>query len=160
MCSEHSTVRGILENLPEDDAVTLLDMGASPEPFARGTPKAASTMVVVAEPYYKALEAAVRLVDLSREMQIPRIGLVANKVRDGEQKAAVEQVCESRGIQLWGVVPYSEEMAAADIQGTAALDFLQEDSPAMIEIQRLTKILFANGPVTPELSSAPAAPKP
>lgn len=160
MCSEHSTVRGVLENLPRDDVVTLLDMGASPEPFARGTPRAAGTMVVVAEPYYKALEAAVRLVDLSREMLIPRIGLVANKVRNAEQQSAVEELCESRGIELWGVVPYSEEMASADLQGAAALDFLQDESPALIEIQRLSAMLFGNGAVTSEPSSDPAAAKP
>lgn len=159
MCSEHSTVRGVLENLPEGDVVTLLDMGASPEPFARGTPRAAGTMVVVAEPYYKALEAAVRLVDLSREMQIPKIGLVANKVRDAEQRAAVEQLCESRGIELWGVVPYSEEMASADMQGAAALDFLQDGSPALIEIQRLAAMLFGNGSVMSGPSSGPTAAK-
>src|SRR5712691_12344563 len=136
MCGEHSTVRGILENLPSGDLVAGLDMGASPEPFARGTPRAASAMVIVAEPYYKALEAAVRLVGLARELDIPRIGLLANKVRDDDQRAAMEQVCGNNGIELWGVIPYDDLFARADVKGISPLDLDGQGSPALAELSR------------------------
>lgn len=146
MCGEHSTVRGILENLPKGEVVTILDMGASPEPFARGTPKAVNTMVIVAEPYYKALEAAHRLVELSRELNVPRIGMVANKMRDREQQLAVEEYCANKGIELWGSVPYTDEFARADLTGSSPLDGADPESPAMVEILRLSSLLFPPAP--------------
>lgn len=146
MCGEHSTVRGILENLPKGDAVTVLDMGASPEPFARGTPRAVDTMVIVAEPYFKALEAAVRLADLSRDLGVPRVGMIANKIRDDEQREAVEQFCAHRQIELWGMVPHSDAFARADMTGSSPLDAADPGSPAMAEIQRLSSFLFPAAP--------------
>jgi CO dehydrogenase maturation factor len=141
MCAEHTAVRGLLESFTDDDVVAILDMGASPEPFSRGTPKSADAMVIVAEPYYKALEAAVRLVALSKQLGIPEVGLLANKIRDDEQRAAVDQLCENNDIRLWGVVPYDELFARADMEGVAPLDMDGRQSSAVEEIKRLSRVL-------------------
>ncbi|MGH7426599.1 MAG: AAA family ATPase, partial [Candidatus Methylomirabilales bacterium] len=75
-------MRGIIENLPAgENQVTILDMGATPEPFSRGTLKPIEVLLLIAEPYYKSLEAVVRMSDLARQLEIPHIEVVANKVR-------------------------------------------------------------------------------
>lgn len=141
MCAEHTAVRGLLESFTDEEVVAILDMGASPEPFSRGTPRAANAMVIVAEPYYKALEAAVRIAALSKDLGIPEVGLLANKIRDEEQRAAVNQLCENNDIRLWGVVPYDELLARADMEGVAPLDMDGHESPAVEEIKRLSRVL-------------------
>lgn len=138
MCAEHSTVRGILENLPEaENQVTLLDMGATPEPFSRGTLKPVEVMLLVAEPYYKSLEAVVRMDRLARELGIPHVKIVANKVKTDEHREAIEQICESNGLDLLKVLPYDEHFATADLKGIAPLDLNGRAAPGISELEDL-----------------------
>ena len=58
--------------------VTVVDMEAGLEHLSRGTDRHVDTLLVVAEPYFKALETARRCVELGRELNIPRIAAVAN----------------------------------------------------------------------------------
>lgn len=123
MCAEHATVRGLLENLPEGERkVTVLDMGASPEPFSRGTLASVDVMLLVAEPYYKSLEAVSRLDDLAKQLGLRKVVVVANKVRLDEHREAIEEYCERNGLDLLTTLPFDETIASADLRGRSPLD--------------------------------------
>ncbi|MGH2772535.1 MAG: hypothetical protein ACRDIU_05300 [Actinomycetota bacterium] len=132
-------MRGILENLPEgNDKATMLDMGATPEPFSRGTLKPIDVMLLVAEPYYKSLEAVVRMDRLARDLGIPQVKIVANKVKDKEHEEAIEEICRNNGLELLMMLPYNDFFLSADFKGVAPID-LDEDSPGISQLKDLAK---------------------
>lgn len=139
MCAEHSTVRGILENLPQGDKkATMLDMGATPEPFSRGTLRPIDVMLLVAEPYYKSLEAVVRMDRLARDLGIGQVKIVANKVKDKEHEQAIEEICRNNGLELLKMLPFNEFFLSADFKGVSPID-LDEDSDGIDQIEDLAQ---------------------
>lgn len=108
----------------------VADMEAGLENFSRGTPRHVDSLLVVMEPYFRALETGARAVELGRELGIPRIEAVANKARTPEDEKAVREFCEARGIPIAGWVPFDESVLAAERQGLSLLD-ASPDSPAV-----------------------------
>jgi len=120
MCSAHAAVRHLLGGLlAEERVVTVVDMEAGLEHLSRGTGRHVDTLLVVMEPYYKALETARRCAELGRELGIPRILAVANKLRGEEDRGAVRQYAAAHGLQLAGEVPFDAALQQADQRGTA-----------------------------------------
>jgi CO dehydrogenase maturation factor len=97
-------------------------MEASIEHLTRGTVRSADVLLVVAEPYYRSLETMGRIAPLSRELGIPLVLGVANKVRSERDEAAIREYAARREIELVGVIPYDESVAEADRQARALVD--------------------------------------
>ena len=123
---------------PED--VTILDMEASIEHLTRGTVRNVDALLVVAEPYYRSLETTGRLVPLARELGLERVWVVANKVRNERDEAAIREYCARRGFEIVGVVPFDEAVAEADRLGRALIDYLPT-AAAVLAVDALTAIL-------------------
>ena len=86
-------MRGIIRELGTDGAdMTVLDLEAGLEHLKRGTPRHTDALLVVAEPYFRSLETATRTAALGRELGIPQVGFVANKVRDDRDEDMIRQV--------------------------------------------------------------------
>lgn len=123
-CGMHATVRELIESATEVDAdFTVLDTEASPEHLTRGTAKYADVMLTVVEPYFKSLETGRRMVELARGLGLGRVLLVANKVRDDSDLAAVREFADKHGLELAGVIPYDEAMQGAERAEASPLDF-------------------------------------
>ena len=106
------------------DDVTILDMEASIEHLTRGTVRNVDALLVVTEPYYRSLETTGRLVPLARELGLERIWIVANKVRDDRDEAAIREYCARRGFEILGVVPFDENVSEADRLSRALIDHM------------------------------------
>jgi CO dehydrogenase maturation factor len=120
MCSAHAAVRHLLGGLLEEkQVVTVVDMEAGLEHLSRGTGRHVDTLLVVIEPYYKALETARRCAELGRELGIPQVLAVANKLRGEEDRAVVRHYAAAHGLGLAGEVPFDADVYDADQRGTA-----------------------------------------
>src|ERR671934_2347557 len=91
---------------PED--VTILDMEASIEHLTRGTVRNVDALLVVTEPYYRSLETTGRIVPLARELGLERVWVVANKLRNDADEAAIQAFCARHALEVVGVVPFDE----------------------------------------------------
>ena len=101
LCSAHATVSALLADLgARPDIATVIDMEASPEHVSRGTARHVDTLLLITEPYYRSLEAVKRLAQLARELPIPTIAVVANKVRSATDLEGVKD-CVSATILPW-----------------------------------------------------------
>ena len=101
MCRNHATVRSLLAELVGSSrGPTVADMEAGLENFSRGTPRHVDTLLVVMEPYFRSLETAGRAFELGRELGIPSISAVANKVRNAEDKQAIRDFCTAHAIPV------------------------------------------------------------
>jgi CO dehydrogenase maturation factor len=156
LCSAHATVSALMGDLGEQpNTITLVDMEASPEHMSRGTTRHADLLLLVTEPYYRSLEAVRRIARLADELPIPRVALVANKVRSSADAKAVMEFCERHDIDFWGEVPWSEEVVQADLAGVPLLD-AEPGGPAVAAIARLADAI-AEAAVQTARNAAPAA---
>lgn len=114
LCAAHAVVSSLLEDLSAPERLVVVDMEASPEHLSRGTVRHVDVVCLVAEPYYRSLETVRRMASLVDELPVARLAVVANKVRSGADEQAVREFCERHGFELVGVVPWSEEVVAAD----------------------------------------------
>lgn len=124
LCSAHAVVAALLADLgADDDQLVLLDMEASPEHLSRGTIREVDLACLVAEPYYRSLETVVRMHALIAELGIPRVVVVANKVRTPGDAEAVEQFCARHGFAAAGCLPWCEAVGEADRARAAVVDW-------------------------------------
>lgn len=142
MCSNHATVRGLLHELPADGPFVLVDNEASPEHLSRSTTEAVDILMVVAEPYFKSLETARRYSIMAKELGIPQISVVANKVRDDNDMAAIEEFCDTNGMELLGKVPFDDMLGRAERAGVAPVDF-DDKAPSVTAIAALVDQVLA-----------------
>lgn len=136
MCSAHGAVRAMLADIGREGPTTFLDLEASPEHFSRGTARHVDVLLLVAEPYFRSLETVRRMADLGRELAIPRIEVVANKVRDSGDAAAVGEFCQRHDLAVVGQVPWDDAVLDADRDRRPLL----EAAPACDAVHALTAL--------------------
>ena len=145
MCSAHATVRGLLAEIvarSENDRHVIVDMEAGLEHLSRGTGKHVSRLVAVLEPYYRSMETARNVTALASELGIPDVVVVANKVRDAGDRAAIADFCRAHAMRLVAEIPYDGAMADAERRGGAPIDTAPH-SPAVAAITTLAGVLSA-----------------
>jgi CO dehydrogenase maturation factor len=126
--------------LGEDGVVTVVDMEAGLEHLSRGTERHVGTLLVVLEPYFKALETARRCAELGRELGIPRVVGVANKLRGPDDVAAVREYARAHSLELSGEVPFDEGVYRAERAGRAPPN--SPESPAARAVAELAAELI------------------
>src|SRR5262245_65613958 len=94
------------EIVSEAEDVTVMDMEASIEHLSRGTVRHVDALLIVTEPYYRALETARRTVPLARGLGINRIFAVANKLRSAEDEQAVREFCGKHDLEIIDTTPF------------------------------------------------------
>lgn len=141
----HATVRSVIEVASDaHEDICLLDTEASPEHLSRGTAKHADAFLAVVEPWFKSLETGRRMATLAADLGIARVALVANKVRDDGDLDAVREFSERNALAIAGVIPYDEQLPAAERAGRAPLDHAP-DAAAVTAIHRLAREWVLDG---------------
>ena len=138
----------------ESDRHVIVDMEAGLEHLSRGTGKHVSRLVAVLEPYYRSMETARNVAALSNELGITDVVVVANKVRDAADRAAIAEFCRAHSMRLVGEVPYDARLAEVERRGAAPID-AAPGSPAVTAIERLATSLASDAPMA-ELAAAGA----
>lgn len=123
LCSAHAVVSSLLEDLQSADLFVVVDMEASPEHLSRGTVRHVDAICLVAEPYFRSLETARRMAALVDELPVPVMTVVANKVRSGGDEMAIREFCDRHDFALAAVVPWSDEVIAADRARVPLIDW-------------------------------------
>lgn len=123
MCASHRAVRGLIAEMTACGDHTVTDMEAGLEHLKRGTARNVEAMLVVVEPYYRSLEAGARTFSLARELRIPHLYAVANKVSGETDHAVISAYCEQRHMPIIGEVPFEGEIVAAERSDRAPFDF-------------------------------------
>lgn len=143
-------MRGILAELQADltagatdGGTVVVDMEAGLENLKRGTPKHTDVLLVVAEPFFRSAETAVRTATLGRELGIPEVGVVANKIRDEADEDAVRRIFERAEVPLLALVPYDEAVGLADKKATAVID-VDSGAPIVTALDALLDDLLAD----------------
>ncbi len=126
MCPENTLLKALVSHLllsPEQ--VVILDMEAGAEHLGRGTAQAVDAFIIVTEPSQRSLTIAGTIANLAKEIDIPHIFLVGNRVEsDDDQTFIAERVPE--GIPVLGFLPADGRVLQADREGKAVFDAVPE----------------------------------
>ena len=123
-------------------------MEASIEHLSRGTVRHVETLLIVTEPYFRALETFKRTVPLARELGIANIYVVANKVRSERAAAMISEYATRLGVEVIAAIPWDDAVQEADRQGKALIDHM----PVSLAAAAIARIVDA-------LSTGTAAPR-
>ncbi|MBI5033724.1 MAG: P-loop NTPase [Chloroflexi bacterium] len=147
MCQPHAIARGLMAATREGHwrDVTVTDMEAGLEHLSRGTTEHADVMLVVVEPYFRSLDIGGRAAELAKELGIPKVFFVANKVRTELEQQAVKELAERKKFELIATIPYDERIPESDQIGMSPFDFAR-DSKVVAAIQQLAQKLQALSP--------------
>ena len=125
VCPENAVLKALISHLLLGDReVVLLDMVAGLEHLGRGTAGAVDTMIVVVEPGRRSLDIGQAVIRLAQALGIPRIKVVANKVRSEDDLSFI--LAEIKDAPLLGYLPFSMKAIEADQQGLSPYDVAPE----------------------------------
>ena len=115
ICPESVMLKALVSHLVlyEKDLV-IMDMEAGIEHLGRGTAQGVDRLVIVVEPGQRSIETAAKVRQLTSDIGLQKVVAVGSKIRNKEQEAFL--VNSLGGIPLIGVLPFSEEIAAADLE--------------------------------------------
>lgn len=136
MCASHRAVRGLIAEMSGYGEYTITDMEAGLEHLKRGTARNVDVMLVVTEPYFRSMEAAARTFGLARELDVPHLYVVANKVKNEEDQAAIDEFCRKHGMMQIGTVSEEPLFAEAERHGAAPIDYAP-NSPSVQAIRAI-----------------------
>lgn len=124
--------------LSERHRLTIADMEAGIEHLSRsdGTLRHVDILLIVLEPYRKALETARRTLALASDLGIEKIYGVASKVEDAEDAKMVEEFAEELSLQILASIPYDEAVRVADRKGMSVID-IDPESKAVVAVGKL-----------------------
>ncbi len=116
MCPEGAVLKALLQHLllrVEDDVI--LDMEAGLEHMGRASARGVDAMIAVVEPGMRSIRTANKIRRLAVDIGINRIFVAANRIRDQHELDAIHSALG--GQTIIGTLPFSAELARADLEG-------------------------------------------
>lgn len=115
ICPESVLLKALISHLVlyEKDMV-ILDMEAGIEHLGRGTAQGVDCLLIVVEPGQRSIETADKVRQLTQDIGLRKIAAVGSKVRNEEQERFLRE--NLLNIPLIGIIPFSEEIATADLE--------------------------------------------
>jgi len=139
----HVTIGDFLAEVEDDcpGLVVVADMEAGLEhlSWAGGTLRSADLLLVVVDVTIKVLLTAARTTALARQLGIPEVAFVGNRVRPGDE-VRLQEFAAAQGGVLLGALPDDDAVVAADRVGTSLLEHAPS-APSVTALDRLTDTL-------------------
>jgi CO dehydrogenase maturation factor len=110
--------------------VTIVDMEAGLELFGRGTPGPSDLLVCVVEPSLWSIQTATRIIELAKELGIPKVAVAANKIRDELDIEWIREALLPFEVEVAAAVPYDSGVSLADRKMKSLLDIAPESEAA------------------------------
>jgi CO dehydrogenase maturation factor len=113
LCPENNLLKAVMRFIvlkPGD--VVMVDTPAGPEHFGRGVLKGFSLLLIVTEATSTGFQVAQKSVTLARQLDIPHLKLVVNKVRGKDDHNRVEAFIGRNGLEMprTHFLPYTPEL--------------------------------------------------
>jgi len=130
-CPVNTLLRSAIETLSENFDMILIDGEAGLEQINRQVVRRLQTLLIISDPTSRGMETASMIKKMVQEDKVIRcekLGLVFNRVRGNEE--LLRNASAELGIDLVGLIPFDENVAAYDLVGKPITD-LPPDSPSV-----------------------------
>ncbi len=141
MCAPTAVIRALLRYLVvEIDEAVVLDLEAGVEHIGRGTARQVDVLLIVADSNLKSLEIAKHIHDMASAAGMQKLYLVANRVMNDQQKAAIQSFADQNGIQVLDFIPFDTKITESDMLGKTPL--LNKEIPSVKAIDNICEKLL------------------
>jgi len=139
-CPENTMVRALISHLLfEKDTALVLDMEAGVEHLNRGTVGSVDYLIVVVDPGRRGVETAIRIQRLAKDIGIPRVSAIGNKIRSESDKEFLRNALPD--VDFVGFLPFDEGILEAERNGKSVIEASDAVTAAITET---IKILARN----------------
>jgi CO dehydrogenase maturation factor len=115
ICPESALLKALMSHLVlYHKEVVVMDMEAGIEHLGRGTAQGVNRLVIVVEPGQRSIETAAKVRRLTEDIGLKKVVAVGSKVRNQREEDFLRNNLD--GIPLIGILPFSEEIAQADLE--------------------------------------------
>lgn len=122
-CSMAELTKELMLNIvPEDGQVVIVDLEAGVESFGRGMEQACDTVLIITEPSYESIDLSDKIKYMAEGLGVRRIRAIINKTMDEEQEELIQDELISREIRFIGSIPASRALANSNLRGQAVMD--------------------------------------
>jgi CO dehydrogenase maturation factor len=143
-CPENALLQTLVSHLLlARGEVVILDMEAGIEHLGRATARAVDRLIVVVEPWRRAIETAYRINELAQDIGVRNIAVVGNKIRSQTEKDFI--VSSLPGFQFLGFIPYDQALVDADL---ANRSLLESSHKIISEIKNIHQALLSTAPAS------------
>ncbi|MBI4285892.1 MAG: AAA family ATPase [Chloroflexi bacterium] len=132
-CPENALLKALVAHLLlARNEIIIMDMAAGIEHLGRGTARAVDILLIVVEPGSRSLETARNIIKLAKDLGLPNIAVVANKVRNEADKKYLTESLP--GLKFLGFLPYDQAIVNADL---ARQPVVASSLPVRAEAERI-----------------------
>jgi CO dehydrogenase maturation factor len=126
-CPANSLARRLVSHLSGEADILIMDMEAGVEHLGRGTTKSAEALLIVVEPGVKSVETAFQIACLAKDLGIPRLFAVINKMKPADDPEVIAARLSGAGVKTIFSLPYDTAMEMADRRGIHGIDIPEGD---------------------------------
>jgi CO dehydrogenase maturation factor len=122
-CAANTLLAGFMDRLADNYPFVVMDNEAGMEHISRLTTKNVDILLIVTDPSRRGLQAAIRIDDLARRLNIgvAKSYLVINQVKEPPSPKALEMIKEG-GLELAGTVPEDRTIYDFDFDGRPTIE--------------------------------------
>jgi len=140
-CPENALLQALISHLLlARNEVVILDMEAGIEHLGRATARAVDKLIVVVEPWRRAVETAYRVSQLAQDVGLHNIVIVGNKIRSQSEKEFL--ISNLSDFEFLGFIPYDQALVDADLANRPLLDASQQIAR---EVENIYRTLVSSG---------------
>ncbi len=140
ICPESTILKALMTHLVlYRDDIVLMDMEAGVEHLGRATSGSVDALVIVVNPGARSRHAATQIRKLGADIGIKNIIVLANRVRDEDDKKLIEDSLQ--GQEILGYLPEMAEIVRADRQGVRPFEDINDAPSELFDIaEKLAKL--------------------
>jgi CO dehydrogenase maturation factor len=140
-CAENTVLQSLMAHLlVVRNEVVILDMAAGIEHLSRATARSVDCLIIVVEPGRKSLDTALRIKKMAQEINLTRIAIVGNKIRNPADREFI--LTNLPGFTILGFIPYDTAIIDAEISYQLSINASQPIMGAVRDIYQ--KLILMN----------------
>ncbi len=133
ICPESTMLKNIIMHLVlARDEVVIMDMEAGLEHLGRATSSGVDHLIVVVEPGQRSIETAHVVRKLAKDLNLKRVSVVGNKVRNQGDRDFITQ--ELSDLEILGFIPFADSIIESDRRGVSVYKNSPEAAAAVKDI--------------------------
>jgi CO dehydrogenase maturation factor len=133
-CYANDLLRKYLESMVEGYDYMVVDSEAGLEHLSRKTIPRLDYLFVISDSSARGVRSAGRVHEIVKSLKTPidKIGLIVTRTKG--ELGALEKEVDNTGLELWGMIPYDEQLVQFDLEGKALFN-LPDESEAVKAVQ-------------------------
>ncbi|MBS4026696.1 MAG: AAA family ATPase [Clostridia bacterium] len=133
-CYANDLLRKYLESMVSGYDYLVVDSEAGLEHLSRKTIPRLDYLFVISDSSARGVRSAGRVYEIVKSLKTPidKIGLIVTRTKG--ELGALEKEVNNTGLELWGMIPYDDQLVQFDLEGKALFD-LPDESEAVKAVQ-------------------------